>query len=104
MKLRVKSKTSGKYIYLRDSSLTIADLRRSIGSNKFSVRDENFTIEDIEAVRDGSVYRLAAIGFFVGIIAGPIGAFVGGIIGMAIGYREEKLDQYRIDFFYRHQI
>ncbi|NUM82043.1 hypothetical protein HUU42_14700 [bacterium] len=99
MKLFVEDQ-SGQKTYLNTKAATRHELKILIGSERFRLANQIFSISDVQAEGDtSSTAAGAVVGGLLGLLAGPIGVLIGGGVGAAMGATSDEDDRKKVQRF-----
>ena len=99
LRLFVKNK-EGKKVYLQMMALTKRELIDKIGSHKFTLEDELYTVSNVRAEpSDENAAVSMVIGGAIGLLGGVAGVVAGGALGGLIGNEKDKKDNLMVKRF-----
>ncbi|NQZ93188.1 MAG: hypothetical protein HRT97_12725 [Moritella sp.] len=101
MKLFVIEQSSNEKKYLRQNANTRKGLSELLGSNKFKIDDQIFTVDDVQAEPNENTAGAMALGGVIGVAGGVPGVIIGGLIGALLGKGTDNDDKVRVDKFNR---
>lgn len=92
MKLFVKNKQKpNDKIYLSLTADSRQELVRQLGSPYFSVNGMSYSVDEVFAESKSQATPLGAIlGGIIGLAGGPIGVVIGGVAGGALGTQQDQ--------------
>ncbi len=99
MKLYVIDDSNNK-IYLNLSASNRSELRSTIGSEKFFLREKQFSVFDVKAENEmNNSLTGAIVGGTVGALGGPVGILIGGLVGGVLGNTTDEKENARVNSF-----
>lgn len=104
MRLYVKDKNNKK-IYLRKKARSRYELAHKIGSARFTLRGNKYSVNDVKAEADTHDLATGAIiGGVIGLLGGPIGVLTGGTIGGLIGRSSDSDEINQVRTFNKNKL
>jgi len=101
MKLYVINNTSGEKTYLKQNATSRSELAQALGSNRFQIDAEIYSVIDVVAERNENTAGAMAAGGVLGVVGGVPGVIIGGIIGALLGKSTDDEDKNKTDKFNR---
>jgi len=99
MKLFVISPTTKSKHYLNHQSKNRADLVNDLGSDKFEINSERYSINDVKAESSDNTAGAMAAGGVIGVAGGVPGVVIGGILGALFGKASDNEDKEKAEAF-----
>jgi hypothetical protein len=101
MKLYVINRKTHKKHVLQQSARTKAELATLLGSRRFTIDNEIFSVDDVIAEPSDTTASAMALGGLVGVAGGVPGVIVGGIIGGLLGKGSTDDEKAKAEIFNR---
>jgi len=101
MKLYVTNNTTGEKTYLKQSATSRSELVQVLGSERFQIDTEVYSVTDVVAERNENTAGAMAAGGVLGVVGGVPGVIIGGLIGALLGKSTDDEDKEKTDKFNR---
>lgn len=101
MKLYVIEPSTGEKIYLQQVAKDRNHLMEMLGTEKFKVKNNLYTVKDVKAEIEEKTAPAMALGGVVGVLGGIPGVVIGGLIGGLLGNSSDKEEKIKAENFNR---
>jgi uncharacterized membrane protein YdfJ with MMPL/SSD domain len=99
MKLYVTNQATGEKTYLKQSAASRQDLVKQLGSERFQIDQQIYSVNDVRAEINESTAGAMAAGGVIGVVGGVPGVIIGGLIGALLGKSTDDEDKIKSDKF-----
>lgn len=104
MKLYVTNHSTGDKTYLKQSAVSKRDLVKQLGSERFQLEDQIYSVREVKAESNDSTAGAMAAGGVIGVVGGVPGVIIGGLIGALLGKSTDDEDKIKSDKFNESQL
>jgi len=104
VKLYVLNQFTEEKIYLKQSAATKSGLVEQLGSERFKVDGQIFSVNEVIAESNDNTAGAMAAGGVMGVVGGVPGVIIGGVIGALLGMGSNTEDKEKTEKFNRSSL